>query len=86
MKEYGPENNRGYKCILVLFDSFLEFGWKVASKNKNAQKITNSFESIFKTSRRYPSLTRTDRRKEFLNKIFINLLKKILKFILEQRP
>ena len=37
LKDYGPENNRGYRYALVVIDNFSKFGWKVPLKNKNAQ-------------------------------------------------
>ena len=46
LKDCGPENNKGYKYVSVIIDNFWKFGWTVPIKNKNAQKITNSFEKI----------------------------------------
>ena len=38
LKEYGPENNEGYRYVSVLNDSFSNFGWinllKKCSNNK----------------------------------------------------
>ena len=34
IKDYGPENNRNYKYVLVLLDIFSKFEWTVPSKNK----------------------------------------------------
>ena len=39
LKDYGPENNRGYRYVLVVSDSFSKFGWTLPLKNKNAQNI-----------------------------------------------
>ena len=36
LKDFGPENNRGYRYVLVIIDNFSEFGWTVPLKNKNA--------------------------------------------------
>ena len=38
LKDYGPENNRGHRYLLVIIDIFPKFGWTVPLKNKNAQK------------------------------------------------
>ena len=39
IKEYGPENNRGDRYILVVIDIFSKFGLTKPLKNKNAQTI-----------------------------------------------
>ena len=43
LKDYGPENNKGYRYVLVVIDNFSNFGWTVPLKNKNAQTIKDSF-------------------------------------------
>ena len=75
LKYYGPENNRGYRYVLVIIDNFSKFGWIVSLKNKNAQTITNSFEKILINSKRKPKLIESDRGKEFYNNIFQDFLK-----------
>ena len=32
LKVYGPENNRNYRYVLVVIDSFSKFGWTVLIK------------------------------------------------------
>ena len=76
LKDYGPENNRGYRYVLVIIDNFSKFGWTDPLKNKNAQTIKDSFENILITSKRKPSLIETDRGKEFYNNIFQDFLNK----------
>ena len=39
LKDYDPENNRGYIYILVIIDKFSKFGLTKPFKNKNAQTI-----------------------------------------------
>ena len=46
LKDYGLENNRGCRYVLVVIDNFSKFGWTVPLKNKNAQTIKDSFENI----------------------------------------
>ena len=75
LKDYGPENNRGYRYVLVTIDNFSKFGWTIPLKNKNAQTIKDSFENIL-TSKRKPNLIETDRGKEFYNNIFQDFLNK----------
>ena len=51
LKDYGPENKRGYRYVLVIIDNFSKFGWTIPLKNKNAQTIKNSFENILISSK-----------------------------------
>ena len=83
LKDYGPENNKGYRYVLVVIDNFSKFGWTVPLKNKNAQTIKDSFGNILISSKRKPCLIETDRGKEFYNNIFQDFLKTISNFILE---
>ena len=76
LKDYGPENNRRYRYVLVIIDNFSKFGWTIPLKNKNAQTIRDSFENILISSKRKPNLIETDRGKEFYNKIFQDFLSK----------
>ena len=46
LKDYAPENNRGYRYVLVNIDNFSKFGWTLPLENKNDQSIKNSFENI----------------------------------------
>ena len=74
LKDYGIENNRGYRYVLVIIDNFSKFGWTVPLKNTNAQTIKDSFENILISSKRKPNLIESDRGKEFYNKIFQDFL------------
>ena len=76
LKDYGPENNRGYRYVLVTIDNFSKFGWTIPLKNKNAQTIKDSFENILINSKRKPNLVESDRGKEFYNNIFQDFLNK----------
>ena len=76
LKDYGPENNRGYRYVLVVIDNFSKYGWTIPLKNKNAQTIKDSFENILISSKRKPHLIEFDRGKEFYNNIFQDYLKK----------
>ena len=75
-KDYGPENNRGYRYVLVTIDNFSKYGWTVPLQKKNAQTIKDSFENILINSKRSPNLIETDRGKEFYNNIFQDFLNK----------
>ena len=76
LKVYGPENNRGYRYVLVVIDNFSKYGWTVLLKNKNAQTIKDSFESIIISSKRSPNLLQGDRDRGFYNNIFQEFLNK----------
>ena len=76
LKDYGPENNRQYRYVLVIIDNFSKYGWTITLKNKNAQTIKDSFENILKSSKRSPNLIESDRGKEVYNNIFQDFLNK----------
>ena len=76
LKDYGPENNRGYRYVLVVIDNFSKYGWTVPLKNKNAQTMKDSSENILIGSKRQPNLIESDRGKEFYNNIFQDFLNK----------
>ena len=76
LKDYGLENNRGYRYVLVIIDNFSKFGLTVPLKIKNAQTIKDSFENILISSKRKPNLIESDRGKEFYNNIFQDFLNK----------
>ena len=76
LKDYGSENNRGYRYVLVTIDNFSKFGWTIPLKNKKALTIKDSFENILIISKRKPNLIESDRGKEFYNNIFQDFLNK----------
>ena len=50
LKDYGLENNRGYRYVSVIVDNSSKFVWTIPLKNKTAQTITNSLEKILISS------------------------------------
>ena len=74
LKDYGVENNRGYRYVRVIIDNFSKYGFTTPLKNKNAQSLKDSFENILISSKRKPNLIETDDGSEFVNKLFTNLL------------
>ena len=76
LKDYGPENNRNYRYVLVIIDNFSKYGFTIPLKNKNARTIKDSFENILISSKRKPNLIETDRGNEFYNNIFQDFLNK----------
>ena len=76
LKDYGPENKKNYRYVLVVIDTFSKYGWTVPLKNKNAQNIKDSFENILISSKRKPNLIESDRGKEVYNNISQDFLSK----------
>ena len=76
LKDYGTENNRGYRYVLVIIDHFSKYGWTIPLKNKNAISIKDSFENILISSKRKPKLIESDRGKEVYKNIFQDFLNK----------
>ena len=74
LKDYGPENNRGYRYVLVVIDNFSKFGWTIPLKVKNAQTIKDSFENVLISSKSKPNLIESDRGKEIYKNIFQSFL------------
>ena len=46
LKDYGPENNKDFRYIIVIIDIFSKFARTIPLKNRNAQTIKDSFENI----------------------------------------
>ena len=58
LKDYGPEDNKGYRYVLVILDDYSKLGWTVLLKNKNAQTIKDSFENILISSKKNKQFNR----------------------------
>ena len=76
LKDYGPENNKGYRYILIIIDNCSKFGWTVPLKKKNAQTIKGSFENMSISSKRKPNFLEKNRDRGFYNSTFQNFLNK----------
>ena len=46
LKDYGSEDNRGYRYVLVVIDNFTNIGWTTRLKKRNGQTKRDSFENI----------------------------------------
>ena len=43
LKDYGPENNKAFRYVLVVLDNFAEFGRTVLLNNESAQTKKRHF-------------------------------------------
>ena len=43
LKDYGPENNRGYRYVLFTIDNFSKFGWTTPLKKKKCSNNKRLF-------------------------------------------
>jgi hypothetical protein len=75
MSKYSKEN-KGFKYILNVIDTFSKFVWCAPLKKKTAREVSEAFEDILKKSGRKPNLLHTDRGTEFVNATFRKLLAK----------
>ena len=46
MHDYGPENNKGYRYILVVIDNFSRYAGTLPLKNKYAKKYQTMAQKI----------------------------------------
>ena len=61
LKDYGPENKRGYRYVLVVIDSFSKFGYTKPLQNKNAQTIKD-FQKYFDQFKKETKFNRNRQR------------------------
>lgn len=71
MQEFSTKNS-GYKYILTVIDCFSKFAWAQPLKNKTGKSIHDAFAKLFNT--RTPEALRTDKGKEFINRMLQTLL------------
>ena len=74
--DYKTSNNKGFRYIFVIIDSFSKYLWATPLKNEYSQTITNVFSNILTTSKRSPVKLESDRGAEFYIKIFQKFLKR----------
>lgn len=81
LAEFGEyvRENRGYKYVLVVIDSFSKYLWTRALKSKTGEEVTRAMGDILDNSAgRIPSHLQTDWGKEFYNVKFRALMNKHL--------
>ena len=74
LKDYGPENKKNYRYVVVIIDIFSKYGWTTPLKTKIAQTKKNTFEKIIVSSKRRPNLIESDRGSQFYISVFQGLL------------
>ena len=62
--------DHGFSYILNVIDVFSKFVWSVPIKDRTGKTITNTFQSIVKTSKRKPNKLWVDNGSEFYNNVF----------------
>ncbi|RWR99462.1 integrase core domain-containing protein-like protein [Dinothrombium tinctorium] len=73
MQEFAT-SNKGYKYIITIIDCFSKYAYAYPLKTKGANEVTNIFKKLFLEV--CLEKLRTDRGKEFENKLFETLLNK----------
>ncbi|XP_043469606.1 uncharacterized protein LOC122503211 [Leptopilina heterotoma] len=73
MQPYAREN-KGYKYLLTVIDTFSKFAWAVPVKSKKGENVTAAMKSIL-IKKRIPKNLQVDKGKEFYNLHFENLIK-----------
>lgn len=69
--------NRGYKYLLMVIDTFSKFAWIKKLKNKTGKEVTKAMEEIFKENpTRCPKNIQSDLGKEFYNSNFQQLMRR----------
>ena len=74
LKDYGPENNRGYGKVFAIIEEFSKFGWKGPLKHSFGITMKDSFENNLISSKRKPNLAETDRGKKLYDNFFQGFL------------
>ena len=69
------QHNDGYNFLLVAIDVFSRYLWISPIKTKNKNDVKEGFLRIFSSTSRRPSRLRTDKGKEFTNKLVSDFLK-----------
>ena len=75
MIDYKISNNKRFRYIFVIIDTFSKYLWCIPWKNKKSQTIANEFSNILTTSERSPLKIESDGGEEWYNSIFQNFNK-----------
>ena len=69
-----PEQNDGYRYILVTIDNLSKYAWIRPLKSKQREIVRNAFREIMEESGRKPQILGADVGPEFNNNLFKNFL------------
>ena len=69
------DSNNGYKYLLTAIDVFSRYLWIMPIKSKNKNDVKSGFIQIFSQTTRRPRKIRTDKGKEFVNKVVRQYMK-----------
>lgn len=68
--------NRGYKYLLTMIDTFSKRAWAVPLKQKNMEETSKALDNIFKGLKNPPKLLQADAGTEFFNRMVKAVLAK----------
>lgn len=68
------KQNKGYKFVLIVIDTFTKYVWVEPLKNKTGNEVVKCMSNILKKAS--PKLLQTDNGTEFYNTYFKNLMSK----------
>lgn len=74
MQSFSREN-KGYRYLLNVIDTFSKYAWSVPVKNKTGGDVAAAMETVLKKGRK-PRNLQVDKGKEFYNATFQNLMTK----------
>ena len=66
LKDYGSENNRGYRYVLVTIDNFSKFGFTSPLKNKKCSNNKRLFRKNFNRFKTKTQFNRIRQRQRIL--------------------
>lgn len=75
MIPYAKEN-KGYKYMLTVIDTFSKYAWAEPVKTKSANDVTKAFLNVLNKDKRIPKNVQSDNGKEFYNATFKKLMQK----------
>ena len=70
------KDNDQYRYLLCVIDVFSKYAWVIPMYNKTGNTLIQAFQTILKSSQRFPKSLQTDKGSEFKNKDFQSFLKK----------
>jgi len=73
-KQKYAKENKGYKYILIVIDSFSKFAYMEALKSKLADAVIKAFKKIFRRMKALPKYATADAGKEWMNKKFFQFI------------